>query len=91
LFGTQYCDKKKKKYCNKKLFLSHRLQYPTKVSSEKNVMSLELRGKKKPVAQNYIFIAISFYLNIVYQNVSCEWVAVLISKRAKMAFIVTDK
>jgi len=45
----------------KKIFLSHRLQYPTKVSSEKNVTYLELKaylGQKKPVAQKYIFIAI---------------------------------
>jgi len=54
------------------MFLSHRLQYPTKVSSEINVPYLELRaylgqtylelraylGQKKPVAQKYIFIAI---------------------------------
>jgi len=47
--------------------LSHRVPYPTKVSSEKNVTYLELRaylGQKKPVAQKYIFIAISFYRNI---------------------------
>jgi hypothetical protein len=43
-FGTQYCDKKIKRYWNKKIFLSHRFQYPTKVSSEKNVTYLELRA-----------------------------------------------
>jgi len=60
-FGTKYCDKKIKRYCNKKIFLSHRLQYLTNLSSEKNVKYLELRaylGQKKPVAQNYLFIAI---------------------------------
>ena len=51
----------------KKIFLSHRFQYPTKASSEKNVMYLELKaylGQKKPVAQNYLLIAISFHRNI---------------------------
>jgi len=59
-FGTQYCDKKILQY---KIFLSHRFQYPTRVSSEKNVTYLEQRaylGQKKPVALNYLFIAISF-------------------------------
>jgi len=49
------------KYCDKKIFLSHRFQYPTTVSSETNVTYLELRaylGQKKPVAQNDLFIAI---------------------------------
>jgi len=47
----------------------------TKVSSEKNVTYLELRaylGQKKPVAQNYLFIAISFYRNIVGKNIVCD-------------------
>jgi len=60
-FGTQYCDKKKRRYCNEKIFLSHGIQYPTKVSSEKNVTYLELRayhGQKKPLSQNYHFMAI---------------------------------
>ncbi len=67
--------KKIKRYYNKKIFLSHRFQYLTKVSSEKNVTYLELRaylGLQISMAQKYIFIAISFYHNIVRQNVTCE-------------------
>jgi len=40
------------------IILSHRFQYPSKVSSEKNVMYLKLRaylGQKKPETQNYFF------------------------------------
>jgi len=46
-----------------------------KVSSEKNQTYLNLRaflGQKKPVAQNYHFISISFYRNIVGKIVSCD-------------------
>jgi hypothetical protein len=60
---------------NKNIFLSHRFQYPTKVSSEKNVTYLELRaylGQKKSVTQIYLFITISFYRIIMCQNVSFE-------------------
>jgi len=57
-FCTQYCYKKILQYL---IILFHRFQYPTKVSSEKNVTYHELRaylGQKKPVAQKYLFIAI---------------------------------
>ncbi len=72
-FGTLYCDKKIKTYSNKKIFLSHRFPYPTKVSSENNVTYLELKtylGQKKPVAQKYRFIAISF-ITILCVKMSC--------------------
>jgi len=39
--------------------------FKTKVSSENNVTYLTYLGQKKPVAQNYLLIAISFYQNIV--------------------------
>jgi len=53
--------------------MGHTKKYLKKVSSEKNATYFELRAylvQKKPVAQNYLFIAISFYRNIVCQNVS---------------------
>jgi len=46
-----------------------------KVSLEKNVTFLELRAylvQKKAVAQNYLFIAIYFYHNIVCKNIVCD-------------------
>ena len=55
-------------YANQGKLLKTKVSFlRTKVSSEKNVTYLELRaylGQKKPVAQKYIFIAISFYCNI---------------------------
>jgi hypothetical protein len=54
------------------MFLSHRFQYPTKISSENNVTYLELSpylGQKKPVAQNYLFIAI-FLIEILFAKMS---------------------
>jgi hypothetical protein len=45
------------------------------VSSEKNVMYLELKaylGQKKPMAQNSLFITIYFLRNIVCTNNVCD-------------------
>jgi len=85
-FDTQYCNKKIKRYCNKNIFLSQWLQYPTKVSTEKNVTYLELRaylgqkicGSKISFYRNlflsqylfkYLFIAISFITIFFYCNI----------------------
>jgi len=51
-FGTQYC--------NKNIFLSHRFEYPTKVSSEKNVTYLPW-AKSLPWPKETYGSKLSFY------------------------------
>jgi hypothetical protein len=50
--------------------------FKTKVSSENNIMYLELRaylGQRKPIAKNYLFISYIFYGNIVSKNIMCDF------------------
>ncbi len=74
-FGTQYCDITIKRYCDKKIISSHMFQWPTKVSSEKTYLDFFKEftsAYRDPWPKKCLFIAISFYRNIVCENVSCE-------------------
>jgi hypothetical protein len=78
-FYTQYCDKKILRHLT---FLATDSCWTTKVSCYKTlsttlctlyyVLIRAYPGLLTSMAQKYLFIAISFYQNIVCKNVSCE-------------------
>ncbi len=72
---AQYCDITIKRYCDKKTFFVKYRDYISKSSQMNKKKNHFNSHRKKNIGGKmsfYIFIAISFYLNIVRKNIVCE-------------------